>query len=119
MKQMKPLVLLFACSLASCGPSDSELRAELSTINSELMRLNIAAQQHQEQMNNANLDVLIGSFAAGYGATSGDFGLAGQGADAAYRGANQASSADYSLSQIRERQNALSRRRAEILRDLD
>lgn len=114
----KLIILLFALGLASCGPSESELRAELNSINAELTQLGIAAQRHRAEMNNAEFDAFIGSFAAGYGAVSGDVGLAGDGASTAYNATNQASVASYSLDQINERASTLIKRRLVILRDL-
>ena len=115
----KPITLLLACVLASCGPSESELRAELRQIDGEILQLNIAAQQHRAQMSQAELDAFVGSFAAGYGAVSGDYSLAGDGVGTAYNATNQASAANYSLDQIRKRWEVLSKRRLEILKELD
>jgi hypothetical protein len=118
MKSINVIPFLIALLLTACGPSKSELRAELSQIDAELMSLRIAARQHQSQMSQAEADAFIGSFAAGYGAVSGDYGLASEGAGAAYNASNQASASSYSLAQINERAGKLIKRRLVILEDL-
>jgi hypothetical protein len=70
-------------------------------------------------MSQAEFDAFIGSFAAGYGAVTGDYGLAGDGAGTAYNATNQASAANYSLDQIRKRFDVLSKRRLAILKELN
>lgn len=112
-------LIIAACLVPSCGPSEKELRSELKKINTEILQLQTAAQQYRAQMNHAEFDAFIGSFAAGYGAVTGDGELAVDGTGAAWGAANQASAASYSLDQIRLRFETLSERRAEILKDLD
>jgi outer membrane murein-binding lipoprotein Lpp len=120
---MKPAIIaalvLAACIVPSCGPSEKELRAELQKVNTEIHQLQADAQQYRAQMSQAEFDAFIGSFAAGYGAVTGDYGLAADGTGTAYSAANQASAANYSLDQIKQRFEALSKRRSEILKDLD
>jgi len=113
------LLLVLAILFASCGPSESDHRVELRSIDSELFQLGIAAQQHRAQMSNAEFDAFIGSFAAGYGAVSGDYCLSGDGASTAYDATHRADVAGYSLDQVRNRVDALTKRRSEILNDLD
>ncbi len=79
MKLLQLLPLLAALLLAACGPSDFELRSELRDIDTEMVAIQIAAGQHRSQMNQAEVDAFFGSFAAGYGATTGDYGLTGDG----------------------------------------
>ena len=119
MKLQNLLPLLLACLVTACGPSESELRAELSQIDGELMSLRIAAQNHRAQMSQAEIDAFLGSFAVGYGAVSGDYGLAGQGAGTAYNASNQANASSYSLAQIKERASTLMKRRIVILGELE
>ncbi|WP_035600603.1 hypothetical protein [Haloferula sp. BvORR071] len=119
MKKPHCLPLAIILLLAACGPNKSELRAELRSIQTEIAQLSIAARQHQAQMSSAEFDAFIGSFAAGYGAVSGDYDLANDGASTAYDASNQASAASYSLDQIRKRFEVLSKRRIEILKKLD
>ncbi|WP_367872495.1 hypothetical protein [Luteolibacter sp. Populi] len=119
---MKPAIIaalvLAACIVPSCGPSEKELRAELRKVNTEILQLQTVAQQCRAQMGQAEFDAFISSFAAGYGAVTGDGGLTIDGAATAYEAANQASAASYSLDQIRQRFEVLSKRRGEILKDL-
>ena len=119
MKTRYLLPLLVACLMTACGPSESELRAELSRINAQMMSLNIAAQQHRAQMSQAEFDAFIGSFAAGYGAVSGDYELAGDGATTAYQSSQQYDASSYSLDQLKQRFDTLAERRLEIIKDLN
>ena len=112
-------LVLAACLVPSCGQGEKELRAELQKVNAEILQLHSAARQYRSQMSQAEFDAFIGSFAAGYGAVSGDIGLASDGASTAYNATNQASAASYSLDQIKQRFAALSERRVEILKNLD
>jgi hypothetical protein len=119
MKKAVLVTLALAGLLAACGPSKSELRAELCAIDTELMSLRVAAEQHRAQMSQAEFDAFIGSFAAGFGAVSGDYGLAGDGVGTAIDATNQANAASYSLDQIKQRHDQLAKRRAEIVGKLD
>ena len=67
----------------------------------------------------ASKSKLRASFAAGYGAVTGDYGLAADGTGTAYSAVNQASAANCSLDQIKQCFEALSKRRTELLKDLD
>ena len=118
---MKHLLILLtaALSLASCQSNQTRLRSELQAIDTELLQLSLTAEQHQARMDEAGYDVLVGSFAAGYGATSGDPGLTGEGIDAAVRSSGQYDAASRSIDQLRQRHESLSRRRAEIVSKLD
>jgi hypothetical protein len=118
MKSSLP-VILFAFLIASCGPSESELRAELQSIDRELMELRAAAYRYQTEMGQAEFAAFINSFAAGYGATSGDYGLASDGAGGAYNAVRQHDASSYSLAQIRSRQQVLGKRRAEVITELN
>ena len=119
MKKAVLVTLALAGLLAACGPSKSELRAELRAIDTELVSLRVAAEQHRAQMGQAEFDAFIGSFAAGYGAVSGDYDLAGDGVGTAVNANSQASAAYYSLDQIKQRSSLLSKRRAEVVGKLD
>jgi hypothetical protein len=119
MKKAVLVTLALAGLLAACGPSKSELRAELRAIDTELVSLRVAAEQHRAGISAAEFDAFIGSFAAGYGAVSGDYGLAGDGVGAAIDATNQANAASYSLDQIKQRHDQLAKRRAEIVGKLD
>jgi hypothetical protein len=50
MKKVILAMMAIAGLLAACGPDKSELRSELRAIDSELMNLRVAAEQHQAQM---------------------------------------------------------------------
>jgi hypothetical protein len=119
MKKAVLVTLALACLLAACGPSKSELRAELRAIDNELVSLRVAAEQHRAQMSQAEFDAFIGSLAAGYGVVSGDYGLAGDGVGTAVTATNQANAASYSLDQLKQRHDQLAKRRAEIVGKLD
>lgn len=119
MKKVVLAILAIAGLLAACGPDKSELRSELRAIDTELVGIRIAAEQHRAQMSQAEFDAFIGSFAAGYGAVSGDYDLAGDGASTAINAMNQADAASYSLDQLKRRHDQLAKRRAEIVGKLD
>lgn len=119
MKKSIIFVLVLAVVLAACGPDKATLRAELHAIDTELMSLRVAAEQHRAQMSQAEFEAFIGSFAASYGAVSGDYGLAGDGVGTAINATNQANAASYSLDQIKQRHEKLAKRRAEIVGKLD
>ena len=119
MKRHHLLPLLAALFLTACGPSESELRTELRQIDTELVAIQIAANQYQSQMSQAEFDAFWGSFAAGFGATTGDYGLAGEGLSAATSAAHQYDLSAYSLDQLQARYAILAKRRAEILATLD
>lgn len=120
---MKPAIIavlvLSACIIPSCGPSEKELRAELQKVNTQIHQLQAAAQHYRAQMSQAEFEAFIGSFAVGYGAVTGDGGLTLDGTSTAWDATHQASAANYSLDQIKQRFEVLSKRRAEILKDLD
>lgn len=107
-----------ALFLVACGPNDSELRAELRSIEDEMTRLAISANRYRAEMNEAEFATFIGSFAAGFGAVSGDYSMAGDGAYTAINASSQASAAGRSLEQIRDRHIQLAKRREEIRRKL-
>jgi hypothetical protein len=117
MKQI--LLIAFAFLFLACGPNKTQLRAELQSIESEMVSLRIAAEQHRAQMDQAEYDAFIGSFAAGYGATSGDYGLAGDGAGTVVRSSRQYDASSYSLDQLKRRYETLAKRRAEIVTQLN
>ena len=122
MKSIQLLPLLAAIPLlllAACGPSDSQLRAELREIDAEMAAIQIAAGQHRSQMGQAGVDAFVGSFAAGFGATSGDYGLAGEGVGAAADAVGRYDHSASSLEQLERRWITLGARRAEILAQLD
>jgi hypothetical protein len=53
MKKAVVVTLALAGLLAACGPSKSELQAELRAIDTELISLRVAAEQHRAQMSQA------------------------------------------------------------------
>jgi len=119
---MKPFHLLPLCAaliLTACGPSESELRTELRQIDTELVAIQVAANQYRSQMNQAEIDAFFGSFAAGFGTTSGDYQLAGEGISAASDAVLQYDMSAYSLEQLQGRWQTLAWRRAEIIAQLD
>lgn len=109
-----PLTVL----LASCGPSEEELRAELRTVDQKLMVISMAANRHRAQMNQAEMDTLLGSFAVGYGASSGDYGLARDGYNTASQTSFQYDVSSLSLDQLMSEHRSLLARRKEILEAL-
>ena len=119
MKLLHLLPLLAALLMAACGPSDSELRTELQQVDAELVAIQIAANQHRSQMSQAEVDAFFGSFAAGYGTTTGDYGLAGDGLHTATNASRQYDHSTWSLDQLQQRWLALGKRRTQILADLN
>ncbi len=65
-------------------------------------------------MNQAEFASFIGGFATGYGITSGEGQLAGEGASTVINAASDHDVASYSLEQIKERQIELIKRRTAI-----
>ena len=119
MKTNSILTVLLSLGLVCCGPNEADLRAELQSIDAELVQLRTAAYRYQSQMNQAEFASFIGSFAAGYGATSGDYGLAGDGAGTVIEAAGNHEVASYSLEQIKQRHSQLISRRNEVVRQLN
>jgi hypothetical protein len=117
----KPLILLtlvFSVLIPACGPNESELRTELQSIDSELMSLRNAAYRHQSEMNQAEFASFIGTFATGYGITSGEDDITGEGVGTVINAASDYDVASYSLEQIKERQMELLKRRTVIMGQL-
>ena len=119
MKKSIIVVLTLAVVLAACGPDKAKLRAELQSIDTELVQIRAVAEQYRAQMNEAEFDAFVGSFAAGYGAVSGDYELAGDGIDTAVESAIQHDASSHSLDQLTQRHDQLAKRRAEIASQLD
>ena len=117
MKQL--LLIAFTFLFVACGPNKAQLRAELQSVESEMVQLRIAAELHRAQMDQAEYDAFIGSFAAGYGSTSGDYELAGNGADTVARSSRQYDASSYSLDQLKQRYEALAQRRTAIVKQLN
>lgn len=118
-KGLMLLTLLISLIIPSCGPNEAELRAELQSIDQEMMALRNAAYHHQSQMNQAEFAAFIGSFATGYGITSGEGDLAGEGISTVINADSNYDVASYSLEQIKSRQNELLKRRVVILSKLE
>lgn len=112
------LTLLVSLILPSCGPNEADLRAELQAIDSEMVMLRNAAYRHQSEMSQAEFSAFIGSFATGYGITSGEGDIAGEGVGTVISAASDYDVASYSLEQIKERQVELLKRRLVILSKL-
>lgn len=112
------LTLLVSLILPSCGPNEADLRAELQAIDSEMVMLRNAAYCHQSEMSQAEFSAFIGSFATGYGITSGERDIAGEGVGTVIGAASDYDVASYSLKQIKERQVELLKRRLVILSKL-
>jgi hypothetical protein len=119
MKLLHLVPLLAALLLSACGPSESELRSELREIDGELVAIQVAMTQHRSQMSQSEIDAFLGSFAAGYGSTTGDYGLAGEGISAASDALRQYDVSSYSLDQLQTRFLKLGKRRTIILSKLD
>lgn len=118
MKTTPVIILVLVAMLTACGPNKSQLKSELSAIDHELMELRIAAEQHRAQMSQAEFDAFIGSFAVGYGATTDDYGLAGEGVGTVVNSSRQYDASRYSLDQLKQRYEILGKRRQEIVRQL-
>ena len=118
MKLLHLLPLCAALLLAACGPSESELRTELHQIDAELVAIQVAANRHRSQMSQAEFDAFFGSFAAGYGTTTGDYGLAGDGLHTATSAVRQYDHSATSLDQLQRRWITLGKRRAQIVAEL-
>ena len=119
MKTNPILILLLSLGLSCCGPNEAELRAELQSIDSELVQLRTATYRYQSQMDQAEFASFIGSFAAGYGVTSGDASLAGDGVGTVIDAAGSHDVASYSLEQIKQRHAQLVTRRNQVVRQID
>lgn len=112
------IILFFLLGLASCGPSKEEIIQEIRQIDHEMQMLVAASSRHYQNAQNAELQALLGSFATGYGATSGDYGLAMDGLGTA---SNASATYDYSrasVDQIYQRAQQLMNRRAELMSKL-
>lgn len=119
MKRTAILIPFLCLTLQSCGPNKAELRAELQSIDHELVILRNAAYRYQSQMDQAEFATLIGSFATGYGATSGDGELVGDGVGTVVEASGNYDVASYSLDQIKQRQAQLLTRRNQIVAKLN
>lgn len=117
-KGLMLLTLIFSLVLPSCGPNEAELRTEMHSIDRELMALRNAAYRYQSQMNQAEFAAFIGSFATGYGITSGEGELAGEGVGTVIDAASDYDVASFSLEQIKQRQMELLKRRTVIVAKL-
>ncbi|GAA5117426.1 hypothetical protein JIN84_17400 [Luteolibacter yonseiensis] len=114
-------ILIIACTFlfVACGPDRARLRTELQSIEAEMVQLRIAAEQQRAQMDQAEFNVFIGSFAAGYGATSGDYELAKDGVGTAVDSSRQYDVSKYSHEQLKQRYDTLATRRTEIVTQLN
>ena len=108
------LTLLVSLILPSCGPNEADLRAELQAIESEMVMLRNAAYRYQSQMSQAEFASFVGGLATGYGITTGEGELAGEGASTMINATSDHDVASYSLEQIKQRQIELIRRRTSI-----
>jgi len=104
------LLLPLSFSLTSCGPSEEELRAELRTVDQKLMAISLAANRHRARMSQAEVDAHFGSFAAGYGTTSGTYGLASDEYNTTSQASFQYDVSSLSLDQLMGEQHAYSSR---------
>jgi hypothetical protein len=105
--------------LVACGPDKAKLRTELQSIDKELVQIQTVAEQYRARMSAAEFDTFIGSFAAGYGAVSGDDELTVNGFDAAVESTVDYDTSSISLEQLKQRRDQLAKRRADILSKLD
>jgi hypothetical protein len=117
MKQI--LLIALAFLFVACGPDETQLHAELKSIDAEIVQLRIAAEQQRAQMDQAEFNAFIGSFAAGYGATSGDYELAKDGVGTAVDSSRQYDVSKYSHEQLKQRYEILAKRRTEIVAQLN
>lgn len=114
----KYLILIALLALACCGRNQTKLRTELKSIEAEMAQVASSARNCQEAMNQSGADSFIGSFAAGYGAVSGDSQTALDGVASAVASGSQYESARSAFEQLQQRYEALSKIRSEILRQL-
>jgi len=119
MKKSIIVILILAVVLAACGPNKSKLRTELQSIDAELVYIRTTAGHYRDRMSAAEFDAFIGSLAAGYGAMTGDFELAGDGVDTAVSSVNDHGISRASLDQLKQRHDQLAKRRAEVASQLD
>jgi len=112
------LTLLLPLMLPSCGPNEADLRVELQAIDSEMVMLRNAVYRHQSEMSQAEFAALIGTFTTGYGITSGDGDVTGEGIGTVVGAVSNYDIASYSLEQIKERQVEFLKRRLVILSKL-
>jgi len=119
MKKFLISVLVLSLVLAACGPDKAKLRTELQSINAELVQIQGVAAQYQARMSAAEIDAFLGSFAAGYGAVSGDSELATDGIGAAIDSTVDYDVSSISLDQLKQRHEQLAKRRSEIVSKLD
>jgi hypothetical protein len=119
MKKSIIVILVLAAVLAACGPDKAKLRAELQSIDAELGQIHAVAEQYRARMSAAEFDAFVGSFAAGYGAVSGDYQLAGDGVGTAVESAIQYDASSISLDQLKQRHDQLAKRRADVVSQLD
>lgn len=113
-------VILFAFTFLfiACGPNKKQLRAELHSIEAEMVSLRIAAEQQRAHMDEAEFNAFIGTFSTGYGLTSGDYELAGDGAGAVVDSSRQYGVSSYSHQQLVGRYETLLERRTAIVAQL-
>jgi hypothetical protein len=119
MKKSIIAIILLVAVLAACGPDKAKLRTELQSIDTELVQIRAVADQYRARMSAAEFDAFVGSFAAGYGAVSGDYQLAGDGVGTAVESAIQYDASSISLDQLKQRYDQLAKRRAELVSQLD
>lgn len=119
MKKSIITVIALAAILAACGPNKAKLRTELQSIDAELVQIQATAGHYRDRMSAAEFDAFIGSFAAGYGAMTGDFELAGDGVDTAVWSVSDHGNSSASLKQLKQRHDQLAKRRGEIMSQLD
>ena len=117
-KNLMLLTLILSFLNPSCGPNEAELRAELQAIDSEMVMLRNAAYRHQSEMSQAEFAALIGTFTTGYGITSGEGDVTGEGIGTVVGAASDYDVASYSLEQIKDRQMELLKRRTVIMSKL-
>jgi len=112
-------IICIAMFTSSCGgPSQADLRAELQGIKSEMMQLQIQANNMRSQMDQAAWQATFGTIAAGVGAYNGNGQLYFQGAGNALNSGGNYDRANFALKQIVDRWNQLVPRHNEILQQL-
>lgn len=112
------LALMASFIFSACGPNKSELRAELQSIEHEMVMLRNAAYRYQSQMSQAEFASFVGGIATGYGITAGEGDLAGEGASTVINAASDYDVANYSLEQIKQRLIELGKRRVGLISKL-
>lgn len=113
------IISLLIFTICACGSNKTALRAELQEVEAEMIQLSTSARQYQKQMNQADDQSLLGSFAAGFGAVSGYIDLTGEGIGSVVQSSRDHNASRDALEQLSQRYDALAQRRDRLLQKLN